>query len=390
MRAPPRVALLIETARGYGRGLLRGVVRYGRLHGPWTFYVAPGDFEQALPQMEAWGGTGIIARIETPRVAQAILASGLPTIAVDLSEAQLRPGSALSSLPEVVSDSHGAARLAAEHLLGRGLRRFAFVGIGGRIWSARRREGFVERIEEAGYGCHVCPEPRRRRDREWSREHSVLAEWLLGLPTPVGLLACNDDRGRQVLEACRTAGLRVPEEVAVVGVDNDELLCELSDPPLSSVALDSERGGYEAAALLDEMMAGRRRRGRRILVEPQWVVTRRSTEVSAVDDRAVALALQCIRDRAGGPMQVDDVVRRSGVSRRALEIRFRAAMGRSVRAEIERVRLERARRLLAETEMKMPQLAEVAGFGSASYLGHVFRRQLGMTPTEYRRRARGG
>jgi LacI family transcriptional regulator len=389
MAGIPKVALLIETARGFGRGLLRGIVRYARLHGPWAFYVTPGDFEQALPEMAHWGGTGVIARIETPQVAEAILATGLPVIALDLSEEQLAAGSPLADLCEVSSDSFDAARMAAEHLLERGFRHYGFVGIAGRVWSRRREEGLRRRLAEASFEPRLYQLPRGRRDREWAREQSIMADWLRALPKPVGLMACNDDRGRQVLEACRAAGVKVPEEVAVVGVDNDELLCELSDPPLSSVAMNAERGGYEAAALLDQLMRGRVRRAKRILVQPQWVVTRRSTDIVALEDREVAAAMRFIHENAGRPLQVLDVVRSLELSRRALEIRFQRAVGRSIHAEIQRVHLERAKRLLTETDVAMPSVAEASGFASPSYFGAVFRHELGMTPAKYRRHARG-
>ena len=207
----PRIALLIETSRGYGRELLRGVVRYARLHGPWGFYVTPGDFLQAVPRMKSWGGTGIIARVETPAVARAILASGLPTIALGLSDEQLRPESPLSRLSEVVSDSHGAGRMAAEHLLERGFRHYAYVGSRGRVWSGRRLDGFRSRLRETGFEPHVYAQPRpRRAAADWEREQPALAAWLAGLPRPAGVMACNDDRGREVLVACLHAGLKVP------------------------------------------------------------------------------------------------------------------------------------------------------------------------------------
>jgi LacI family transcriptional regulator len=339
--------------------------------------------------MEEWGGTGIIARIENAKIARAILGTGLPVIGLDLSEEQMAAGSPLARISEIASDSAGAALRAAEHLIERGFRHYAFVGIPGRIWSRRREESFQTRIREAGFSCHLYTHPRRRRDREWGQEHHLLSEWLRTLPRPVGLMACNDDRGRQVLEACRAAGLKVPEEIAVVGVDNDDLLCELSEPPLSSVDLNTEKGGYEAAALLDRLMAGRTKRRRRILVEPRWVVTRQSTDVMALEDQEVVRALHFIREEAGRPLGVDEVVRATGLSRRALEIRFRRAAGRSVHAEIQRVRLERAEELLVQTELTMPQIAEASGFGSASYLALVFRKELDRTPLQYRQQSRG-
>lgn len=389
MAGIPRVALLIETARGYGRGLLRGIVRYARLHGPWAFYITPGDFSQVVPKLRQWGGTGIIARIETPEIGKALLATRLPLIALDLSEAQLAAGSRLHGVSELASNSHQAAQLAAEHLLERGFWNYAFVGIAGRVWSDRRQRGFCERIGAAGFTPHLYPAPKRKRDLEWAQEQSLMADWLRGLPKPIGVMACNDDRGRQVLEACRAAGVQVPEEAAVVGVDNDELLCELADPPLSSVALNAERAGHEAAALLDGLMSGQVPKPQRILAEALEVVTRRSSEVMAMDDREVAQALRYIHENAGRPMRVDQIVHSLAVSRRALEIRFQRAVGRSIHDEIQRAHLERAKRLLRESDLPLPGVAEASGFATPSYLAQVFRQQTGLTPARYRRQVRG-
>ena len=388
MGARPKVALLVETSLGYGRGLLRGIVRYARLHGPWAFYLIPGDLRQALPSMERWGGTGIIARIETRQVEKAILATRLPVVALDLWPRQLAPGSPLAEFSEVRPDSDEAARMAADHLAGIGLRQFAFAGVHGPLWSSRREQGFCRRLAEMGYRCYVYPAPRLKRDCEWSREHGAMQEWLRSLPKPTGLLACDDARGREVLEACSATGIRVPEDVAVVGVDNDELMCDLCDPPLSSVALNVEQGGYEAAALLDRMMSGRVKGRREILVKPTTVVARRSTDVLALSDPKVATALRFIQDNAGRPIGVNEVLRGLRISRRALELRFRRAVGRSLREEIERAHVTRARQLLAETELPIEKVAGASGFASSSYLNKVFRRQNGMTPSQYRSRVR--
>jgi LacI family transcriptional regulator len=385
----PKVALLVETSLGYGRAFLRGVVRYARLHGPWAFYITPGDLRQVLPKMEEWGGTGIIARVETLQVAKAVLASGLPVISLDLNQHQLAPDNPLSGLSEVCPDSHKAGRLAAEYLVERGFRHFAFVGVwGDPPWSTRREAGFASRLHEAGLPCHVFPLPQTASNRRWGREQAILGQWLRTLPKPLGLLACDDDRGRQVLEACRAANLQVPEDVAVVGIDNDELLCELSDPPLSSVSLNAERAGYEAAALLDGLMSGRIRQPRRILVEPIRVVTRRSSDVLALDDRQVALALRFIRDNAVRPIGVVDVVRHVGCSRRTLELRFQQTLGRSVNREIQQARLDRAQRLLAETDLSVTRVAEASGFSSSNYLIRLFHHRLGLSPAAYRDKLR--
>jgi len=385
----PKVALLVETSLGYGRALLRGVVRYARLHGPWAFYLQPGDLRQILPKMEEWGGTGSIARVETPEVAKAVLAARLPTIVLDLNFAQLDPKNPLSRLSEVCPDSHTAGRLAAEHLMERGFRHFAFVGVWGDLpWSVRRGEGFNKRLEEAGLPCSDFPMPKSPRDRRWGREQAILSAWLAQLPKPLGILACDDDRGRQVLEACKAAGLVVPEDAAVVGVDNDELLCELSDPTLSSVALDVEQAGYAAAELLDGLMSGRIQQPQRILAQPTRVVARRSTDVHATEDRDLAKAVRFIQDNIVRPIGVEDVVEQVGCSRRALELRFRKLLGRSVNQEIQQIRIERAKQLLAETDLTMTRIAESLGFGSANYMIRLFRQKVGATPEEYRRRLR--
>lgn len=386
----PRVALLIETSRGYGRQFLRGVIRYGRLHGPWGFYITPGDLEQVLPRMRRWGGTGIIARVETPQVARAILASKLPAVLVGLSSQRVWRNPALREFSRVYSDSVEAGRLAAEHLLERGFRHFAYVGLPGYVWSQKREEGFCQRVRAAGLESHVYPLAADIRERKpWEQEHRRLIRWLAELPRPIGLMACNDDRGRQVLEACRTAGIQVPEEIAVVGVDNDELFCELSDPPLSSVALNAEAAGYRAAAILHRLMSGERVPPQDIVAEALYVVTRRSSDVVATEDADLAAALKFLHDHAGEPITVDDVVAAVHLSRRTLELRFRHQLGRTIHEELERLRLQRAERLLLESDFPVPYVAEASGYRSENYFARVFRKKWGMTPHRFRREKRG-
>ncbi|MAT71726.1 MAG: XylR family transcriptional regulator [Planctomycetaceae bacterium] len=384
----PKVALLIETSRGYGRNLLRGVARYAKHHGPWDFYITPGDFAQTLPLMQQWGGDGIIARLETPAIAREICAAKIPTIILDASQNIPLDIPGLSDLSEVASDSDAASRMAAEHLLDRGHTQFAYVGEFGRIWSTKRQAGFLSALEERGYEAHIYEPPRAKSKRGWEQEQSVLAEWLAELPKPIGIMACNDDRGRQVLDACRSAGVRVPLEAAVVGVDNDELLCELAMPPMSSVALNADAGGYRAAALLDDLMNGRQTEPQQVIVEPVGVIERRSTQATAQYDPDVAAAILFIHDHAAQGIGVDDVVNHVRLARRTLEIRFREVVGRSPYHELQRVRVERARRLLMETDMPIPRVAAAAGFSSNAYLSQVFQKWVGTTPSRFRREHR--
>jgi LacI family transcriptional regulator len=409
MRHPRIVVLLMSWMPSYERGILRGIAQYSRLHGPWVF-VMPGvhrelplpgnpDVDDALlplpditelsrrrvfPDLRKSAVTGLIGRIETPAVAKAVLESGLPAIAMDLSAEQLAADNPLARLSEIHPDSHQAGRLAAEHLLERGLRHFAFCGNPGQIWSDRREDGFRQRLDEAGFSCSVHRPSRVKSSLSSARERPRLLAWLWSLPKPVGLMASNDVRGLEIAEACSEAQILVPDEVAIVGVDEDRLLCDLANPTLSSVMLDTERAGYRAAELLDRMMSGKRTRRERIVVEALWVVTRRSTDVLAVEDRDVAEAMRFIRENAKRPIGVADVVRRLAVSRRALEIRFRRTLGRPIRAEIERVRLSKLKQLLVETDMPLWKLSEMAGFSSLSYTSQVFRREVGATMRSYR------
>lgn len=384
MREIPKVILLVETARGFGRDLLRGIARYARLHGPWSFYITPGDYQQALPRIKDWGGTGIIGRIASQPVADAIVAAGVPTIALGLTDEQMQPDNPLAKFSDLSSDASEVVRLATEHLLDRQFHHFAYVGLEERHWSVRREIAFEKRIRQAGREVHIYRQPRRARDRVWERERTILAEWLRGLPTPLGLFACNDDRGREVLEACRLAELNVPEDVAVLGVDNDEVFCDLADPPLSSVALNAETAGYRAAELLDGMMQGRIRKPRPVIVEALGVVTRRSTEVIAVTDSDVAAALQFIRREQGVGIAVDQVADEVAMSRRSLEKRFKESLGRTILEEIQLVRLERAKRLLLETTFPISKVATISGFGSAGYFIQFFQNRVGKTPRRFR------
>lgn len=382
----PKVALLLETSFAYGRRLLRGIVRYARLHGPWSLYVSPGHFEQELPPMRQWDGSGIIARIASPKLARQIKAAGVPAIALEASFEEFASVNAELGLCEIRSDSPAIARMAAEHFIARGFEQFAYCGIPNCLWSQVRQEAFSRHVEGAGFSCYVYRHGRARRDREGERELSILAEWLGELPKPVGLMACNDDRARKVALACAAAGLHVPEEVAIVGVDDDDVFCELCDPPLSSVALDLDTAGYQAAELLDALMSGRGERRAEIPVRSLRVVTRRSTDVVPQDDRVIAMALRFIRDNAARPIQVTDVVKQTELSRRTLERRFLDAVGRTILDEITHRRVERAKHLLLETELTVTRAAAAAGFVNAKPMIRAFRKHEQCTPAEYRRR----
>lgn len=376
-----QVAILIETSNAYARGLLQGVVHYIREHRPWSFHLMEqGRGDDPPPWLAGWKGDGIIARIETPRIARAVVRSGLP--AVDLSAARLVPG-----LPWVETNDEEIARLAAEHLMERGFKRFAFCGDARFNWSLWRESHFAARLKAAGHTCEVYRPTAA--PREVAVEAQNLARWLRELPKPVGIMAGYDIRGQQVLDACRGAGLAVPDEVAVIGVDNDALLCELASPPLSSVIPNAHRAGYEAAALLDRLMAGKKVAATAHLITPLGIAERQSTDVLAVDDREVAGAVRYIREHACEGINVSDVLRAVPLSRRVLEQRFQRWLGCTPREEILHVRLGRVKQLLGETELPLYLVAERTGFEHVEYLSVVFKRETGQTPSAWREEARG-
>lgn len=372
-----KVALLIETSNAYARGLLHGVVAYMREHGPWSIHLAETGRGDAPPEWFAdWNGEGVIARIENLGIARAIRKLKIPVI--DVSAARLVP-----ALPWLETDDSAIARLAAQHLLECGFKNFGYCGDTRFNWSNWRQDHFRKHLEAAGRGCSVftSKQPHLTDDESDVEE---IGEWLENLPKPTGIMACYDFRGRQVLDACRRRNISVPESIAVIGVDNDELLCNLATPPLSSVIPNTHRTGYEAAFLLDRLMNGHKIPSTPTFIEPLGVATRQSTDVLTIDDPNVTRALRFIREHACKGIRVKDVLRAAPQSRRVLEARFQKLIGRTPHEEIVRVQLDRARSLLAETDLPLTQVAERSGFAHAEYLSVVFKKYMGVPPSRFR------
>jgi LacI family transcriptional regulator len=383
LRKSPRVALLIETSKSFGRHLLRGINQYNRATTPWTIYFAERSVWDDVPRwLTKWSGDGIISRISTPEVARSLLQSSIPI--VDLNE-QLRG----MGIPLISNDHAAVGRMAAEHLLQRRFEVYGYLGHGGFQWSDRRGAAFAAVVEQAGFPCHIYPckyrSHRQVVQRPWDLELDNIAAWVAGLPKPVGIMASDDFRGLQLLNACVMAGVSVPEQAAVLAVGDDDVACELSNPPLSSVVLNARRMGYEAAALLDRMMHGEKPDVDELLIPPLEIVTRQSTDVTAIADPIVAKAMQFIRQHACDGIKIKDVLRYTLVSRTALQGRFRHAIGRSIHDVILSYRVERVKEMLAYTDLSLADIAERTGFRYAEYMSTVFKKCAGFTPANYRR-----
>jgi LacI family transcriptional regulator len=377
------VALLVETSTSFGRDLLRGVTIYNKENDRWVVDIEQRSIHESAPQwLNDWEGDGIISRLAWPGMADFVRRKGIP--AIDINEQYPDLG-----LPLVFNDQQAIGRMGAEHLIKKGFRQFAFVGQPGGYWSDGRRDGFCEAVEQAGCVCDVfVGKGRTIKDYQrhvWSTESDLLSSWVAESPKPVGIMTCNAFRGVQLLDACRVCKIAVPEQVAVVAGDNEDIACEMAFPPLSAVENSAREIGYNAAAMLDALMHGRRLRNARLYIPPIGIVPRRSSDVMAIDDPVVSEALQFIHKRACAGIQIDDVVREMKISRTALQRRFRTALDQTVLDAIRDVRIARAKELLSGTPLSLEKMTPLLGYKHIQTFTEQFKNRTGMTPGQYRK-----
>jgi len=380
MKKIPKILVLVEASREFSRGILSGLALYSKIRGPWMFVTRPPFYVQdtmdstVISWIDTLAIDGII--LQARFISDRIRRSGIPLIALDAN-------TNLQEIPRILCNNQRIGQMAAEHLLECAFPHFAFCGFDHFIWSQKRCGSFRKTVEDAGFPCYIYRQSPKTLLQSWTHEYFSIMDWLAALPKPVGLMACNDDRGQQILEACKIAGYSVPEEIAVVGADNDQLECVLTAPPLSSVSLNLEKAGYQAAETMDNLLQGKKAGD--IIVDPIQVVRRQSTDIVAVDDADVSTALRFIREHADEYIHVNDVTQILCVSRRTLYAKFRKALGRSVHDEIVRVRLARIRSLLTDTQLSISRIAKVMNFTGPDKLFRFFVRETGKTPTEFRK-----
>jgi LacI family transcriptional regulator len=387
----PTVALFIETSRAYGRGLCLGIAEYARNHGDWNFLIQERDLRGGIPEwLASWRGDGILCRLSDPALADLFAGAGCPVI--DLYGQIRHP-----DIPYLDTDAHAVAGLAARFFINSAFTRFAYCGFPGLWFSDERCEAFRAAIGKFGAVAHVYEPPAGWKVADVAKRENLhpsgsreLHDWVRALPARTAILACNDVRAQQLLQVAAALGRKVPEDLAVLGVDDDEMLCELSSPRLSSIRPDTRGLGYTAAHWLHLRMQGRETPCRHLLLPPLCIAERTSTDAIASEDPILVKALRHIRDHAHEAIDATSVARHVGRSRSLVDGRFRGGLGRSIRAEITRARIARAAILLRETDMPLAEIARACGFATASHFLRVFKQTEGRTPGHFRRAAQPG
>ena len=375
-----KIAVTLNLNKQYDRYLVAGIARYVREQGDWSLYLED-EPQLRVPDFETWRGDGIIADLDDEELYKQVIQMKIPVVG-------LGGGYGLYSdngqIPYVFTDNKGIAELGAEHLYDRGFRNFAFCNIAPTEingWAQERENYFKRFLKDKGCKCSVFSE--KEKTRNWEGMLTNLMDWLKTLPKPLGLMAANDSKARHVLEACRRLNIRVPEDVAVVGVDDDPMMCELANPSLTSVIQGTDKLGYEAARLLDRKMKGEID-VKGITVEPLGINVRESTDILAIDDELISEALYFIRQNACNYIQVEDVSRHCSVSRSTLEKRFKSILNQSVHNEIAKIQLKKACELLVETTLPLKTVAEKSGFSTVQYMTMKVKEKTGKTPKNYR------
>lgn len=372
-----RIILLVETSRAFGRQLILGIAHYSKLNGPWSFYKEPIGLKSSIPHLTSWKPDGIIMRDSL--ITKELLKLRIPTILA------IHDSKYPKNLPVIKTDSYSIAKIASEHLIEKGLKNFAFCGFDSYDWSKQRKIYFCRFNREVGYKTQVYCQPKRIKKNDWENEQHRVKDWVDALPKPIGIFACNDDRGQHILEVCKLLNLKVPEDVAVVGVDNDPMICDIGDPPLTSIALNVEMAGYQAAKLMNSMINNKKLTGNHILVTPSHLVQRQSSDILAVNDNEVVKAIQYIMKNAKSKILINDVVRATGVSRRTLERRFKNTFHRSIYNEIQHIRIELISKLLMETNLPISQITTLFDFTDTEHISRYFKRVKGIGLREFRK-----
>lgn len=377
-----RVALLLESDEAFDRGIARGIGDYIRNHTGWIILMDP-MMEVSMEGIQHWNPDGIITSIHLPAIKEVSKLKDIPTVGFG-SYSEERDGHL--DFPIVTSDQHAIGRMAAQHFMSNGIRQFAFCGGNEKApWCAQRREGFVDELSRKGFSCKIY-EPSFKKAVNMPDAVRSLSKWLASLEKPCGVFVFFDGWARWLLDACVIEHINVPQEISVLGVDNDRWLCELSQPMLSSVDVNVRKAGYTAAEQLDRLMRKEPVKPPVSRIAPAQIIVRDSSNFMNFDDPEVAFALRYIREHACDPISTADVLKVTGMSNSTAYRKFMKSLGHSIHSEIQSVQMERIKKLLTSTNMSIGDVSKAAGFENVRYLTQVFREETGLTPTEYRRK----
>ena len=376
--AVKRIAILIATEFGFGREVIRGIMAFATTQPTWILRRGNATIE-SLPWLREWKPDAVISHIDDAAFLKAIRRMSMPLL-------DLATRFTGDEKPAVWQDDRAAGCITARYFHAKGFRDLAYIGYKGHGYSTERQAGFETQAAELKVRCHLLlrdpASARATAGKSWKARQGQLADWLQALPKPIGIMACHDGVGAELIDACRTASIAVPEEVAIVGVEDDDLICFTTQPHLSSVRMPNEAIGYHAALHIDSLLTGRAMSP--VVLQPVGVITRESSDLVATEDLIVSQAVKFIQANLSEPIQVETVLEELGVSQSQLERRFRAVLGRTPLAEIRRQRIEHAKLLLAETKLPMTRIAQLCGFNSAVRFSMVFRELTDQTPTAFR------
>lgn len=380
-----KIILLSDFAEEYSKNILRGITKYSKDYGPWTFCRMPTYYRETigidgiLEWAKNWGADGIIGQFYNSQEVQKFTRAKIPVIAQDFKER-------FTDIPNITGAYRETGRMGADYFLKKGFKNFAFYGFNDIVWSRERAEGFEERLGEAGHSAHYYEHQESHSMNLWFYKPSALSEWLNSLPKPIAIMACDDNQGHHITDAARHAGIRVPDDVAVLGIDNDETICDLSDPPLSSIALNTEKSGYEAARLMEQMIKTKEFTGPDIVVRSTQVVTRHSTDIFASKDKHIVCALKFIHNNLDKNLTVRQILKEVPYSRRSFEKRFALITGYPIYEYVYNQRIERFTKKLLETDMSIFGIALELGLHDSKNIARQFKQIKGVTPMAFRKK----
>ncbi|GHT66670.1 XylR family transcriptional regulator [Bacteroidia bacterium] len=379
----PRIILLTDLSEEYAKNLLKGIVRYSKEHEPWVLCKMPFSYrikhgvEGVLKWAKKWKADGVIAQFyDTDRV-EIFRENGIAAIAQDFK-------SRFTQIPNITGAHHLTGKMGANYFIQKGFKNFAFFGFKDIVWSSERCAGFLDEIKKYQFENNFYEYQNADFAEPWHYESAPLIAWLQQLPKPIAIMACDDNQGHHIAEVCKQCGIKIPEEIALLGVDNDNAVCTLSDPPLSSINQAVKKGGYETAQLMSRMIQNPNGKYEDVVVYPTHIITRKSTDIYATNDKYISATLKYIHQNVDKKMTIGTIIKQIPLSRRLLENRFKQEIGVPIYTYIMNLRIEKFAHQLLESNLSIMEIAEEIGYSDYKNIARRFKKIKGCTPSEYK------